>query len=407
MSLITFALPEEVQTIICAFDASRARADLGKLCSVEFAGRRIGTPGHDLAQIWLAEQMRAVKLETQVFSFIAQTSVIELTALPMFDVIGADGASHSLKYRTEFQEHPQSVFQPTPVEGVVSREANAGSPTWLIVDAMPAPETVRDLMECGVVGLLVPQHAGPQGYLPKRITMRISLPLAVVSVRGDILAELDDKIVRATMPLRSAQASGSHVLGQLTGTDIRLKDAPLIVGAHFDGVGDDVSSLRLPGASDNAAGVAVVLEMARVLGTAKLKPRRPIIFVAFDGEEINALGSQAYAQALKAEGKTPIVINLDGAARFHDAVWAELSENAEALIQALDRAGEWLEIPLTTGAVGSDNRRFAQVGFPTVGLALGGVGGHTPADTVDQVDPDAMRMAGRLILAAVWQLAFN
>ena len=75
-------------------------------------------------------------------------------------------------------------------------------------------------------------------------------------------------------------------------------------------------------------------------------------------------------------------MNLDGAAQFHQAVWAELSDNADALIQALDQAGEWLETPLTVGAVGSDNRRYAQVGFPTVGLALGGVGGHTPADTV-------------------------
>src|SRR5437870_4141387 len=93
-------------------------------------------------------------------------------------------------------------------------------------------------------------------------------------------------------------------------------------------------------------------ELARVISASGEKPRRPIIFAAFDGEEINARGSLAYAQALKANGTTPIVINLDSAAKFHEAVWAELSDNAEVLIQALDVAGEWLEIPLTVGAVG-------------------------------------------------------
>src|SRR5690242_6113114 len=108
-----------------------------------------------------------------------------------------------------------------------------------------------------------------------------------------------------------------------------------------------------------------------------------------------------------AEGKQPTVINLDGAARFHDAVWAELSEGAESLVQALDQAGQRLAIPLTTGAVGSDNRRYAQAGFQTVGLALGDSGGHTPADTMEHVDGEALRLSGSLLLATIWLLAFE
>ncbi len=78
----------------------------------------------------------------------------------------------------------------------------------------------------------------------------------------------------------------------------RSANAPLLVGAHFDGAGDDVRGFRLPGTSDNGAGVAVILEAARVVSAVGETPRRPILFVAFDGEEINALGSQAYVQAL-------------------------------------------------------------------------------------------------------------
>ena len=73
---------------------------------------------------------------------------------------------------------------------------------------------------------------------------------------------------------------------------------------------------------------------------------------------------------------------------------------------ALDQAGELLEIPLILGNVASDNRRYAAAGFPAVGVALGGAGGHTPADTVEHVDSGAMHMAAKLLLAGLWQLAF-
>lgn len=56
-----------------------------------------------------------------------------------------------------------------------------------------------------------------------------------------------------------------------------------------------------------------------------LCPRRPNIFAAFDGEEVQAQGSLAYAQHLRAEGSTPLVINLDGAAQWDEAVWVEAS----------------------------------------------------------------------------------
>ena len=135
-------------------------------------------------------------------------------------------------------------------------------------------------------------------------------------------------------------------------------------------------------------------------------PRRPIIFAAFDGEEVQAQGSLAYAQHLPAQGRSPLVVNLDGAARFNEAVWVEAGPSTDSLIAALDIAGQWLEIPLVLGAVASDNRRYAAVGFPSVGVALGGGGGHTPADVPALVDVEAMQLAARLLLATIWQLAF-
>jgi Zn-dependent M28 family amino/carboxypeptidase len=69
-------------------------------------------------------------------------------------------------------------------------------------------------------------------------------------------------------------------------------DAPMILAAHYD------TAAGSPGADDNASGLAVMLEVARLLGSA---PRiRPVRFIGFCLEEQNLFGSLAYAASLQA-----------------------------------------------------------------------------------------------------------
>jgi len=73
--------------------------------------------------------------------------------------------------------------------------------------------------------------------------------------------------------------------------------APFILGAHYDAV--EGSS----GADDNASGVAVLLEVARLL--ADHPASEQVEFVAFTLEEWNMMGSTHYVEQLKKEGRTP------------------------------------------------------------------------------------------------------
>jgi Zn-dependent M28 family amino/carboxypeptidase len=181
----------------------------------------------------------------------------------------------------------------------------------------------------------------------------------------------------------------------------------LLIGAHYDAMGDDPGGLRHPDATDNAAAVAVLLELARILASMPTYPRRPIVLVAFDAEEVGAQGSHALALQFKAEGKTPLVLNLDGAACHNEAVWVEPGAHTEQLLQALDQAGRWLDIPLMLGNIASDQRQFTREGFSAVGLSVGAAKLHTPADAVDQVQLAALRVAARLLLATIWQLGWE
>lgn len=107
----------------------------------------------------------------------------------------------------------------------------------------------------------------------------------------------------ASLERRSLQGrqSSPNVLGLLPGSDPRLRDELVLVSAHLDHLGMAAAGQAdrvYNGAYDNAAGVAVVLELARLLAAAPQRPRRSLLFVAFTGEEQGMRGSDYLAQQL-------------------------------------------------------------------------------------------------------------
>ena len=384
-----------------------AQTVLERLCSEEFAGRRVATAGHDRAQRWLLQQLADSGYSTRLMSFDApDVQVLELSAAPELAVL--DGEERRLVHRVEFVENHRSAPAAEPRSGVARAsvdELSAGE--WLAAPLVDDLERLAaQLAPRDVLGILMPVRAGGSGFLAKRVSSAPVAALPIIAVREDLLPALEGRVVRARMPVRRIPLQGANVIGMLAGTDPALAHAPLLVGAHYDGVGDDPELHRIPGAGDNAAGVAVVLQVAAALAGLNGRPRRPLLVAAFDAEEVGAIGSRAYAGELRAQGLEPLVINLDGAARFNEAVWVEASDNAEPLVSALDQAGRELEIPLVFGPVASDNRRYAGAGFAAVGLGLGVRGEHTPDDRLENVDPDAMAVALRLLAAVIWRLAF-
>jgi Peptidase family M28 len=87
---------------------------------------------------------------------------------------------------------------------------------------------------------------------------------------------------------------GRNVVAVLPGSDPDLKGEWLLLSAHLDHIG--VRDGRLfPGADDNATGVAMLIEVAEHFALRKARPRRTIVFAAFDLEETGLLGSTHFA----------------------------------------------------------------------------------------------------------------
>lgn len=162
--------------------------------------------------------------------------------------------------------------------------------------------------------------------------------------------------------------NGFNLLGELPGTD--LADEVVILGAHFD------STHASTGATDNAAGVAAMMEAARVLLAVDARPRRTIRVALWGGEEEGLLGSRAYVRRHYGNGRTMDLLpdhekvsayyNLDNGAGRVRGVWLQGNEAAAPLFRAWMR--DLADLGVTTAGRrstrGTDHVSFDEVGLP-------------------------------------------
>jgi aminopeptidase YwaD len=137
-------------------------------------------------------------------------------------------------------------------------------------------------------------------------------------IKGRTLG-LDVNVIRRESP-------SSNIIGILPGSDPKLKDEVIVIGAHYDHLGRGGEGSLAPregeihhGADDNASGTAALIELARRLSTQRPKPRRTIVFIAFSGEEEGLLGSNYYVNhPVVPLQKTIAMINMDMIGRLRD-----------------------------------------------------------------------------------------
>lgn len=97
--------------------------------------------------------------------------------------------------------------------------------------------------------------------------------------------------------------SAFNVVGVLEGSDPKLKNEYVVLGAHYDHIGmlaPENGDAIANGANDNASGTTTVMELAKYFGKEKTN-KRSIIFALFSAEEKGLLGSKHLAEKLKSD----------------------------------------------------------------------------------------------------------
>ena len=231
------------------------------------------------------------------------------------------------------------------------------------------------------------------------------------AVRGYLVEELSALGLRAEVQEATAVRFGidglvagkpKNVLARVEG-ESGGENAFLLV-AHYDSVPTG------PGASDDGAGVATMLETARAL-KAGPSPTNDVIFLFTDGEERGLLGAQAFSNNHPWASDVRVVLNLEargntGAARLfetsEDNGWI-IGEFADAVPHPMANSGSTAGYKLS----GSDTDLtvFMDAGVPGLNIAYleGLTHYHTRLDTVEELDERSLQHLGSYTLALTRQ----
>ena len=172
-----------------------------------------------------------------------------------------------------------------------------------------------------------------------------------------------------------------NVIGVIEGYDRSLRDRYIVIGARLDNIGtrtitiDGQPFTRIyNGANGNASGVAMMLELARMLKTNSLMLKRSVVFVAFGSSLESHIGSWYFLnRSFPAVDRIDAMVNLDILGRGQ-GFYAYTGSNAD-LNRILNRVNSTLQ-PVkpeitATEPVDSDHRMFYASEIPSVLFTTG------------------------------------
>jgi len=320
-----------------------------------------------------------------------EAEVVAVTSLEELQERGT-----AVKGRIVFFNHPMAVAEDYRRFGELRNRGPAAAAKLGAVGAL-----VRSLATAS----LRSPHTGQTQFADGDV----GIPAAAISVED---AQLLHRLLSAG-PVQVRLVLGCRLLPDAMSSnvvaDLRGRGRPeevVLLGAHLD------SWDLAVGAQDDGAGVAMVLETARLLAGLKDRPRRTVRFVLFMNEENGSRGAKAYALAHASELVNHVAaMELDSGAARPLGVSLKAGPGASSLVEA------WLPplLPLGAGALltqeagGADLTPLASAQVPLVSVVQDNTHyfdvHHSAADTLDKVDPAAFAQASAAVAWLTYALA--
>ncbi|MGD8626404.1 MAG: M20/M25/M40 family metallo-hydrolase, partial [Anaerolineae bacterium] len=439
----------DLWALASAFDAGAALDQIKTLSGAAYQGRYPTTAGSRAAGDYIAEQFARYGLQPagdegsffQPFPF----EYIGLASTPRLVVEGPEGAVYDAY---EFHQDYSTFVRWYAGAGTADGEVVwANNCTADDLDGVDTPgkivfcrsgevrEAQRLALEHGAEGLLLLIDAEArqpdfgttffEPWVPEPFPVYWVYPtVADELLLGSAMSVEDLSVTFTPFPLETsarmevetvgqeacavAGCQARNVLGVLPGRDPAYADQVIILGAHYDHLGQAPNGIVWPGANDDASGVAVLLELARTWHEQGYVPRHTVLFAAWDAEEEGLLGAVHYVENPRYPlDETLAMIQLDMVGAGGDTLWidggGQWAERLHRLATSLDLEAE------VTHVGRSDHVPFQQTGVPaalfiwdflTVEAEY-----HRPLDKPETIDPEKLDAVGQITSLAVLGLS--
>jgi carboxypeptidase Q len=289
---------------------------------------------------------------------------------------------------------------------VVDLRSNGSSSTYVGARAIIA----RRLAQAGAAAMFIVSDKPDRMVYTSAFGFYPHAPLPVISIASEDAAFLRRLLANGEVKIRldvrnSFPGPGTerNVVADLQGSDSKEM---VVLCAHFD----DWDPAQ--GANDNGAGVAVVLEGARILKLLGIRPKHTIRFVFFSGEEELSNGSRAYVEQHKNElDNIRAVFNIDSGAHPPLGFAIHGRQDTEAISKKLlsPLAPLGAERVFLDADFDSDQETFIVAGVPIYSLRVDpqdyDTRHHTIIDTFERVDPHMLALQTAVMAVAGYSFA--
>ncbi len=212
------------------------------------------------------------------------------------------------------------------------------------------------------------------------------------------------------------ETTGYNVIAEIPGTDRKLKDQVVMIGAHLD------SWHAGTGATDNAGNVATIMEALRILKKLDIQPRRTIRIALWEGEEQGYYGSTGYVTSHFADPATmtlkpehanfSVYLNLDGGTGKIRGITLQRNELARDFFEACFAPFEqYNPMAVSVDAVSyTDHIPFDWVGLPAFDFIQDLIEyrtrtHHTNMDVYEAVIEEDVKYNAAIIAVLLYQAA--
>ncbi|MBC7250284.1 MAG: M28 family peptidase [Anaerolineae bacterium] len=435
------------------FDEERVREDIRVLCDEEHLDRRVGKEGAQAAADYIAAQFQAAGLEWagkgQSYFQPWETRVAYPLEQPELALLDADGQvvtrfQHQVDFGERLTRHGGSGTAQAPLLFVgFSRQSydyaafrgldlrgrivlyfadNAptafdsealirGAEGILIID-----EEARAMNQLVAGGVYMEQPSLPIFHITPAAANRLLEPagLRVDELRARIekaqeeeeewfTQEVDSQVRMSLVMGPVEEVTAYNVLGMMPGADVTMNDELIIISAHYDNLGIDPDGTAFVGANDNAASVALLLEIARLWSEQEFRPHRSVLFAVWAGGQMPYSGVHAYFDnplIYASSMETVAVFQLDRLGRGGGALLVDGDRN---LIDLLRRSAD--TVGVTVAEEGGARLPYQNLWERRASTLL--LSRERPAtsylldDTADKLDLVGMSKAGQAINLAL------